>query len=406
MPQGFFSKAELDEFAPKRPDRMVLGCGACGLCNDCSSSIMEPEGTGEVPILIVGGSPGRKEDDHDQHFVGEPGRFLRQVMRQHGVDLDECGMVYAVNCRTYKIPTDKQIGYCRKLVFDAIDEYDPKVIILLGLPAVKSVIGHRWKKDLGGIERWRGFQIPDRELGAYVCPVYSPRHVQNMIDKAWKQEEQEMYDALYAEDLYNAVQCLDKPEITKEMEERKVEICTNDVAGFLKELRKEAQGHPIAFDYETTGIKPYRIEHEIYSCAISLNSESAVAFPVGSDLDIQDALAEILMDESIPKIAQNMKFEHIWSKEVLGCEVKPWLWDTMIAQHISDNRRGICSFKFQAYVHLGIIDYDSHIKGFLEADAPNELNTIKKANIQDILIYNGMDSMLEYRMYELQRELI
>ena len=37
---------------------------------------------------------------------------------------------------------------------------------------VYSVIGHRWKKDLGTLTKWRGWTIPDQELQAWICPVF------------------------------------------------------------------------------------------------------------------------------------------------------------------------------------------------------------------------------------------
>jgi len=97
-----------------------------------------------------------------------------------------------------------------------------------------------------------------------------------------------------------------------------------------------------------------------------------------------------------------MKFEERWSKQKLGTGVAGWYWDTMLAAHILDNRSDICSIKFQAYIHLGIPDYDSKLieSHFLRSvdGTANGFNRIRELGVNDLLRYNGMDSILEYRI--------
>jgi hypothetical protein len=108
----------------------------------------------------------------------------------------------------------------------------------------------------------------------------------------------------------------------------------------------------------------------------------------------------------VGKIAQNLKFEHCWSYNIFKREVQNWVWDTMQATHIMDNRPGITGLKFQAYVQFGIPDYDSEVRPYLEGDDDknaNSFNTIDKlvastAGRQKLLTYCGIDSLLEYRL--------
>ncbi len=43
-----------------------------------------------------------------------------------------------------------------------------------------------------------------------------------------------------------------------------------------------------------------------------------------------------------------MKYEDTWSREKLKQQGKGWLWDSMIAAHILDNRPGVTGLKFPA----------------------------------------------------------
>ena len=71
----------------------------------------------------------------------------------------------------------------KKLALKIIEKYKPKVIILLGGSSLLSMIGYRWKKDLGGITKWRGWTIPDRDFKAWICPTFHPSYVDRKQEK-------------------------------------------------------------------------------------------------------------------------------------------------------------------------------------------------------------------------------
>jgi hypothetical protein len=107
-------------------------------------------------------------------------------------------------------------------------------------------------------------------------------------------------------------------------------------------------------------------------------------------------------------VTGNCKFEDRWSKRILGVDVKGWWHDTMLAAHVLDNRGGISSIKFQAFVLLGQPDYDSSIKEYLKSRDPGGygLNRVKQAPIKPLLQYCGMDSLLEYLVAKKQKKLL
>ena len=125
-------------------------------------------------------------------------------------------------------------------------------------------------------------------------------------------------------------------------------------------------------------------------------------------------LKEILQSDKIGKIAQNLKFEHTWTYNILGYEVKNWIWDTMLATHILDNRPDISGLKIQTYINFGVAGYDDEVAPYLKAADDKDSNSMNKlldvpvgSDIWNkLLIYCGMDSLFTYRLASRQMQWI
>ena len=167
----------------------------------------------------------------------------------------------------------------------------------------------------------------------------------------------------------------------------------------------------VAFDYETTGVKPHSKLQKIVTAAVAIDQNTAYAFPMPKKKKARLPFFKLLSNSKIRKIAQNLKFEDNWSVVKLGVTVKNWFWDTMIAMHLIDNRPGVSGLKFQVYVYLGIIDYDSAISNYLKSKQKggNNLNQIHKLTdtkdgLKQVLEYDALDSIYAYRIALLQME--
>ena len=108
----------------------------------------------------------------------------------------------------------------------------------------------------------------------------------------------------------------------------------------------------------------------------------------------------------LKKIASNLKFEERWTRAKLGHGVVGWHWDTMLAAHLIDNRPHITSIKFQAFVLLGVADYSSHVEEFLKPIGDSDYNRVEEMNEEDLLLYNGLDSLLEFKVMKKQKEIV
>lgn len=403
-----FTTAEL-QLAEKAP--VTTKCGACKL--HLNSPKMQAYGEGKKGILIIGDVPSATEIKNQKALTGLTSKYLKPLLAKQGIDYDiDCRRINVIACK----PTQKcdkytaQIEHCRAYVWEEIEHFKPKVILLLGDNALNSFLNHRWHKDLGDVKRWRGFTIPDQDANAWVVTTYHPAYLELM------QEKQNALDVLFENDIKKALSCLDKKLPQKQELLDNVEILDQDQAiNWLRDYylscaeyyKETGRKKYFDFDYETTGLKPHKEGHYIYCCAIAYSDNKAVSFMVKDNSIIKDRLRTLLQDERIEKEAANMKFEYAWSKVHLNCNVKGLVWDTMQMAHVLDNRVGVTGLKFQAYVDFGILDYDSHITQYWKSDetkSGNAINRIHLANPKEMLLYCGMDALIERKEGVLQRK--
>lgn len=372
------------------------GCLACKLYRTCKSPRMRPEGKGKKGILLVSDCPGASDDEFGEPLSGERGMLLQKILFDNGIDMNrDCRKMNAVACRPPKgrEPNEREITCCRSMVWREIFENPPKVVILLGDAALRSVIGFRWKRRLDGISKWRGFSFPDAKVGCWVCPTYSVSHLLRF-------EKDRPLHLIFGKDIKKALRQRKHPIPTTAGQLPFISIFKGKKR--IDYLRFLLDKKPVtAFDYETTGLKPYEPGHKIVSVSFSTDGKEGAAMLVTPD--IIPSLRMFLRDSKIRKIASNMKFESTWSKVILGVEPRGWHWDTMLWSHVEDNRSGITSLKFQTYRLFGVPDYDSEVAPYLDSHGES-FNRIEECPESLLLEYNGVDSVFEWRMADLQQE--
>jgi len=182
---------------------------------------------------------------------------------------------------------------------------------------------------------------------------------------------------------------------------------TDDLS-FLKDIKEET-----AFDLEATGLKPHAVGHRIVCCAVAVSVDECYVFRIPKSRKEREPFIEYLADDSIKKIAHNMKYEIAWCKEKLGVDVQGLVHDTMIMAHILDNREGITSLAFQTYIHFGIVDFKDETQPYLSADKKNA-NSINR--IMELMELPGGsaklmgrcadDAVFELRLKKLQDKII
>lgn len=390
---GFFRPGQV---VSRKPLALVPACGTCGLYRTCHTPKMEPTGRGRRGILIVAEAPGKNEDEQGIQLVGKSGQRLENTLAKAGIDLrEDCWLTNALICRPpdNKINDKRVIEHCRPNLINTLKKLQPTTVILLGGTAVQSLIPYLWGgHDVGQIGRWVGWQIPIRQhgLNCWVCPTYHPAYLER--------EENPLLDARHFAHLRAASKLQHRPDFPTEDNYRtKVEkiLCPTEAADALSDMLRTPG--LFAFDYETNMLKPDSDGAKIVCCSVCKAEDDGrtIAFPwQGRVLGL---MKDFLTSKEYRKIASNLKFEDRWSRRQLKVDVRGWAWDTMLNAHILDGRGKISSIKFQAFVRLGMPDYDSHIRKNLESeqDGGNSENTIHQVDPLSLLLYNGLDSLLE-----------
>jgi uracil-DNA glycosylase family 4 len=156
----------------REPDEF---CKPCGAYKTCDSPIMNGSGS-EHPIwFFVGESPGATEDELNKPFQGQAGRLLKKMIKAVGIPLKYCRFSNVVKCR----PPDNNIKFypniidhCRPHILREIHAVRPKVVVLLGNSAIKSILNRT------GITKLHG-EVFDAGPWKYVCSLHPSYFLHN-----------------------------------------------------------------------------------------------------------------------------------------------------------------------------------------------------------------------------------
>lgn len=408
MPDGFFSLSTVR--LVNEPPTLIARCGACGLSETCLSPKMEVHGEGKRKVLVLGEAPGKIEDEVGRQFVGPAGQRLRQTLKKINISLDkDCWTSNSLLCRPpkNKTPDNNKIDFCRPNLTKTIEALQPNVIITLGAIPIRSVMGGIWIRTskVGEVSKWVGWQIPCQKPNMWVTPTFHPSWILRLENG--KDSRAKIAALVFEKHLKAAFDIKSKPwpenlpDYTKQIE------VVMDVEEAAKRVRKLAKGsRAVAFDYETNTLKPDAKHASIICCSVSDGKET-IAYPFYGA--VKEASKELVISD-VPKIASNMKFEQRWTMAKLGVRVKNFAHDTMLCAHCLDTRGGISSIKFQAFVLLGAPLWNQHIDELLDTDEKekrgNSRNNIHQIDLQDLLKYCAVDSLLEWRVSQEQMRIL
>lgn len=402
-----FSSAEARTFRP--PPLLHPACDRCRLYETCNSPKMPVDGEGRRKVFLVAEYPGADEDRTGRPLTGGTGRFLEDECRAIGVNMRrDAWLGNALICHNNtgrEVPT--AVTDCRPNLLRSVRQLKPNVIVLMGGLALRSLIGHLWKEDVGVIPRWTGWQIPARPpVNAWVVVLNNPAYVMRSEgpDTVLRDEFRAQLAAAFA---------LDAPPWPTPPRDpaADVEIITDPTAAAAR-LSRYTSGR-IAFDFETDRSKADHADARIVCCSVCWEDRETIAYPWHGPA--RDATKALLENPDVSKVGSNIAFEDKWCRR-FGITVQGWEHDTMLVAHMLDPRAkddtdkktaGVSGIKFQAFVRLGVPDYNHHVEPFLRPkgeDSGNAQNQIASVKLDLLLRYCGLDSLLEYRVAMLQRK--
>lgn len=100
------------------------------------------DGDPKSKIMIIGEAPGQEEDEQGKPFVGQSGKLLNNMLEAVGIKRSE---VYISNIVFWRppgnrTPSAEEISFCMPYVEQHVVLVRPKIILLLGGVAVKSIL--------------------------------------------------------------------------------------------------------------------------------------------------------------------------------------------------------------------------------------------------------------------------
>lgn len=148
--------------------------GECTRCKLAAGrkKIVFGVGNPRAKLMFVGEGPGAEEDSRGEPFVGRAGKKLDEMIQAIGLQRSEVYIANIVKCRPpdNRDPQPDEVGTCAPFLYQQIDAIRPAVIVTLGSPATKTLLGTKV-----GITKLRGTW---HELaGIPVMPTFHPAYL-------------------------------------------------------------------------------------------------------------------------------------------------------------------------------------------------------------------------------------
>ncbi|MCI5766534.1 MAG: uracil-DNA glycosylase [Clostridiales bacterium] len=164
---------------------------ACGLCPLHEGILHKVPGQGDehAPLMLIGEGPGQVEDEEGLAFVGPAGQLLTRMLAAISLPRDRVYICNIVKCRppNNRVPEPAEAEACRLHLRNQFALVRPRVIVLLGSTAARSILGPEIR-----ITRDRG-QWYERK-GVWFMPTYHPSAL--LRDPAKKREAWEDMQSL------------------------------------------------------------------------------------------------------------------------------------------------------------------------------------------------------------------
>ncbi|MEU4293610.1 UdgX family uracil-DNA binding protein [Kribbella sp. NPDC026596] len=141
-------------------------CRGCDLYQD-AEQVVAGEGPVRARMMLVGETPGDHEDKEGHVFVGPAGRLLDKALAEAGIDRSQVYLTNAVKHfrferqgkrRIHKTPAVGHIVACHPWLDRELEIVKPKLVVILGAVAARSLLGTGFKVTE---HRGEAVELPD-----------------------------------------------------------------------------------------------------------------------------------------------------------------------------------------------------------------------------------------------------
>jgi DNA polymerase len=119
----------------------VEDCRGCGLYKTRTKAVYADGGI-NANLMFVGEAPGADEDKSGIPFVGRAGKLLDRILEEVGLNRSEVYICNTLKCRPpgNRDPLPEESAACSPFLHKQIEVIDPKIIVTLGLPAIRYFV--------------------------------------------------------------------------------------------------------------------------------------------------------------------------------------------------------------------------------------------------------------------------
>ncbi|HSA67275.1 MAG TPA: uracil-DNA glycosylase [Methyloceanibacter sp.] len=159
-------------------EALVASFEGCSL-RRTAKSLCFARGSDQARIMLIGEAPGRDEDLQGKPFVGRAGQLLDRMLAAIGLSEDHVYITNTVYWRPpgNRTPTPEEIEACAPFLARQIELVSPRVLVLLGGAAAKTILGvSEGIMRLRG--KWLSYPSAGRDLPALATlhPAYLLRN--------------------------------------------------------------------------------------------------------------------------------------------------------------------------------------------------------------------------------------
>lgn len=403
-----------------------LGCRVCPLDKaDAYHPKLDPTGSADPLVYILGGATDRLEDREAEHFTGSDGSLLRSYMDPAVWEQARFNNVVRTLPPDSESPPPVAIECCRGSVENDITRTKPAAIFGFGNLALQ------WVRPGTRLVDMRGRKFPVL-IGQHAVWFYCFEHPRklNMLrasrfnrpmlgTPASADETAFKFDMQRAcADVVDMTRWPNTPvTVTRAQAEHGVEALTRTNGGvslILQRLKEAAAEPRNGFDYETDRLRPYDADAKILTVGIATPSR-AFAFPLfhreaGWSAHELDTLLKGFQDylaSATRKAVHHLAFEMEWTAVMFGDEtIRADNWDDTTTQaFVLDERMGDknktksgpASLDFLCRLH-----FNAPIKDWSNLDRKN----MAAEPLAKILPYNAIDSRFHLKVCTAQHELL
>lgn len=143
-----------------------------------ATNLVFVDGNPNAEVLFIGEGPGAEEDRQGVPFVGPSGRLLDKMLESIGLKRADVLISNTVFWRPpgNRTPTPQETAACMPFVERLVELTDPRVLVPLGGPAAKSLLGQT--QGIGRLRgNWFSFETPRMSHPVPATPMFHPAYL-------------------------------------------------------------------------------------------------------------------------------------------------------------------------------------------------------------------------------------